>query len=75
MGLIHPRHRMEDLIMAILIDNDTSYTRKQLNDMQWHKVQEEISNYSVLTARTYVNTENTIAKKIYSDGFIEYYEL
>lgn len=75
MGLIHPRHRMEDLIMTILINNDTPYTRKQLNDMQWNKVQEETSNYSVLTATTYVNTENTIAKKIYSDGFIEYYEI
>lgn len=55
--------------------NDTPYTQKQLNAMQWHKVQEETSNYSTLTAITYINTENTIAKKIYSDGFIEYYEL
>lgn len=76
MGLIHPSCKYkEGLTMAISIDNDTPYTRKQLNDMQWHKVQEETSNYSVLTATTYVNAENTIAKKIYSDGFIEYYEL
>lgn len=61
--------------MAIAIDNDTQYTRKQLNDMQWHKVQEEASNYSIVTAITYINAENTIAKKIYNDGFIEYYEI
>ena len=76
MGLIHPpRKYKEGLIMAISINNDTPYTRKQLNGMQWHKIQEETSNYSVLTAITYVNAENTIAKKIYSDGFIEYYEI
>lgn len=61
--------------MAIIIDNDTSFTTKQLNCMQWHKVQDETSVYSTITAITYVNTENTIAKKIYSDGFIEYYEI
>lgn len=61
--------------MAISINNDTPYTREQLNNMQWHKVQEEASNYSIVTAITYINAENTIAKKIYNDGFIEYYEI
>jgi hypothetical protein len=75
-GLIHPPCKYkEGLVMAIVIDNDTPYTRKQLNNMQWHKVQEEASNYSIVTAITYINAENTIAKKIYNDGFIEYYEI
>ena len=76
MGSIHPPCKLQEgLIMAISINNDTPYTRKQLNNMQWRKVQEETSNYSILTATTYVNAENTIAKKIYNDGFIEYYEI
>lgn len=57
------------------IFNDTEYTYKELQELQWHKVSEYTSNYSTLTVTEYVNQDNTIGKKVYSDGCEDYYEI
>jgi hypothetical protein len=56
-------------------DNDTELSLEELEQINWIKTGGESSKFSSLTATTYVNPEETIAKKVFSDGFVEYYEI
>jgi hypothetical protein len=56
-------------------DNDTELSLGELLDMQWTETQTEKSNYSSMTATTFVEPSGKYAKKVYSDGFVEFYEL
>lgn len=53
------------------IDNDTDFSLEELEAMKWEKVGEE-SAYGV-SAITYINETDTVAKKVWHDGMIEYY--
>lgn len=56
-------------------ENDTDLTLEELESIDWIKVGGESSKFSGLTAITYTNKEETLAKKVFSDGFVEYYEI
>lgn len=56
-------------------DNDTELSLEELEAIEWQRVSSETSKFSSMMATTYVNPEETIAKKVFSDGFVEYYEL
>lgn len=53
--------------------NDTELGLEELDKIVWEEVSTEKSNYSIITATTYINPENTIVKKVWHDGMTEYY--
>ncbi len=53
--------------------NETDLELWELNDLEWKEVGTEQSDYSVMTATTYLNSDESIAKKVFSDGYTEYY--
>jgi hypothetical protein len=53
--------------------NDTELGLEELSKMTFIEVSTETSDYSVMTATTYINSDGTIAKKVFSDGMTEYY--
>ena len=53
--------------------NETDLDLWELSNLDWKEVGTEQSNYSIMTATTYLNEDESIAKKIFSDGYIEYY--
>ena len=63
----------EKLVEMAEVDNDTDLSIEELEQIEWRCTGEEDSQYSIMTATTYVNPEETIAKKVFSDGYIEYY--
>ena len=63
----------EKLVEMAEIDNDTDLSIEELEQIDWRRTGEEDSQYSIMTATTYVNPEETIAKKVFSDGYTEYY--
>ena len=56
-------------------ENDTDLEVEMLQSMDWKFVGTERSNYSAETADTYLDSTETYAKKVYSDGFVSFYEL
>ena len=56
-------------------DNDTELSLEELEQINWTKTGGESSKFSSMMATTYVNPEETMAKKVFSDGFVEYYEI
>ncbi len=67
--------RLNELEPIIDYDNDTDLDLGTLLDMDWTYQQEEGSNFSTTTATTYVEPSGKYAKKVYSDGYVEFYEL
>lgn len=63
----------EKLITLPEIYNDTELSLDELNEIDWEEAGTEQSKYSAMTATSYVNSDRTIVKKVYSDGYIEYY--
>ena len=63
----------EKLVEMAEVDNDTDLSIEELEQIEWRRTGEEDSQYSIMTATTYVNSEETIAKKVFSDGYTEYY--
>ena len=63
----------EKLVEMAEVDNDTDLSIEELEQIEWRCTGEEDSQYSIMTATTYVNPEETIAKKVFSDGYTEYY--
>lgn len=63
----------EKLVEMAEIDNDTDLSIEELEQIEWRRTGEEDSQYSIMTATTYVNPDETIAKKVFSDGYTEYY--
>lgn len=63
----------EKLVEMAEVDNDTDLSIEELEQIEWRRTGEEDSQYSIMTATTYVNPEETIVKKVFSDGYIEYY--
>jgi hypothetical protein len=63
----------EELDKLPEIWNDTELGLEVLNKMAFTEVSVEQSDYSIMTATTYINSDGTIAKKVYSDGMTEYY--
>lgn len=63
----------EKLVEMAEVDNDTDLSIEELEQIEWRRTGEEDSQYSIMTATTYVNPEETIAKKVFSDGYTEYY--
>jgi hypothetical protein len=55
--------------------NDTELSLEELEAISWQRVGVETSKFSSTTATTYVNPEETLAKKVFNDGYVEYYEL
>ena len=55
--------------------NETELSLEELEAIEWRRVGMETSKFSSMTATNYVNPEETIAKKVFSDGYVEYYEL
>lgn len=53
--------------------NGTDYEPWELNEITWKEVGIEYSDYSIMTATTYISLDGTIAKKVFSDGMTEYY--
>ena len=64
---------------TVAILNDTDYTRKELEQMQWTLVQTIAADTSILIIKVYENESGTIGKSIYFYGddtdAIEYYEI
>jgi hypothetical protein len=46
---------------------------EELNAISWVEHKTETSDFSTMTATTYLNSDGTIAKKVFSDGYTEYY--
>ena len=55
--------------------NETELSLEELEAIEWRRACSETSKFSSLMATTYTNPEETIAKKVFSDGYVEYYEL
>lgn len=53
--------------------NDTDLELEELNKIDWEEVSTEQSDYSIISATTYINYEMTIVKKVWHDGMTEYY--
>lgn len=53
--------------------NDTELGLDELNKIAWKEISTEQSDYSIVSATTYINPEMTIAKKVWHDGMTEYY--
>jgi hypothetical protein len=63
----------EKLVKLPEIYNDTELSLDELNEIDWEEVGTEQANYSIMTATSYVNSDLTIVKKVFSDGYTEYY--
>ena len=57
------------------ICNDTELSIEELEQIDWIETTTENSKYSSLSATTYQDPTGAFAKKVFSDGFIEYYEI
>lgn len=62
---------VEKLVETPKVCNDTDLTLEELNEITWEKVGKESA--MGVSAITYINPEDTIVKKIWHDGMIEYY--
>ena len=67
--------RLNSLDAPIDYENDTDLSLGELLDMTWTVCQTESSNYSSLTATTYTEPSGKYAKKVFSDGYVEFYEI
>lgn len=67
--------RLKSLDTPTEYENDTNLGIGELLDMAWTKSSVECSEYSTLTATTYAEPSGKYAKKVFSDGFVEFYEL
>lgn len=56
-------------------DNDTDLGLEVLQALEWQLSGTETSKYSSTWVDTYVEPTGKYAKKVYSDGFVEFYEL
>lgn len=56
-------------------DNDTDLELETLLKMEWQIQGTELSKYSSASADTYVDASGRYAKKVFNDGFVEFYEL
>jgi hypothetical protein len=63
----------EKLVEMTEVDNDTDLSMEELNAISWVEHKTETSDFSTMTATTYLNSDGTIAKKVFSDGYTEYY--
>ncbi len=64
---------MIKIVMATKVLNDTDLSIDELNKITWEEAGTEQSNYSIISATTYINPEMTIVKKVWHDGMTEYY--
>lgn len=60
---------------ASQVDNSTDFSIEELEQMTWIEAGTEESDYSTITATTYTSADGSLAKKVFSDGFVEYYEV
>jgi hypothetical protein len=65
--------RFEKLVDMSRVCNATDLELEELNKIEWQKVGIEQSDYSIISATTYINPEMTIVKKVWHDGMTEYY--
>jgi hypothetical protein len=56
-------------------DNDTDLDLEILLSLDWQLQSTERSGYSTVWADTYVEPTGKYAKKVFNDGFVEFYEL
>lgn len=63
----------EKLVETPRVCNDTDFSLEELNEIKWEEVRTERSNYSIISATTYINPEMNIIKKVWYDGMTEYY--
>lgn len=56
-------------------DNDTDLALEILLSLDWQLQNTERSSYSTVWADTYVEPTGKYAKKVFNDGFVEFYEL
>ena len=63
----------EKLVEMAEVDNDTDLTFEELNEINWTEYETETSDFSTITATTYLSPDGAIAKKVFSDGYTEYY--
>ena len=56
-------------------DNDTDLDLEILLSLDWQLHSTEKSSYSTTWADTYVEPTGKYAKKVFNDGFVEFYEL
>ena len=56
-------------------ENDTDLELEELLNMTWKLAGTEESKYSRMVATTYIDETGTYAKKVFSDGFVEFYEI
>lgn len=63
----------EKLVEMPEVNNDTDLSIEDLNAISWIEHKMEASDFSIMTATTYLNPDGTIAKKVFSDGYTEYY--
>ena len=63
----------EKLVEMVEVANDTDLSIEELEKIEWQRTGIESSKFSGMTATTYINPEETIAKKVFSDGYTEYY--
>lgn len=61
----------EKLVKLPEVYNDTDLELEELDKIVWEKVSEESA--LGVSAITYINTEDTIVKKVWHDGMTEYY--
>lgn len=56
-------------------DNDTDLDLETLLNMEWQHCGAETSKFSSTYADNYIEPTGKYAKKVFSDGFVEFYEL
>ena len=56
-------------------DNDTDLDLETLLNMEWQHCGAETSKFSSTWADNYIEPTGKYAKKVFSDGFVEFYEL
>ena len=56
-------------------DNDTDLDLETLMAMDWQLCGSETSKFSSTWADNFIEPSGRYAKKIFSDGFVEFYEL
>jgi hypothetical protein len=56
-------------------DNDTDLDLETLMAMEWQHCGAETSKFSSTWADNYIEPTGKYAKKVFSDGFVEFYEL
>ena len=55
------------------IYNETELSLDELNEIDWEEVCTEQSEYSAMTATSFISDDSSIVKKVFSDGYTEYY--